>query len=88
MQPMIEPARKAELESEGWTACFVADEPRLSEAVELYESLGMDVHLEPVCPPSDECATCVEECPDRYKLIFTRPARDQQRAHSPFDDLC
>ncbi|MFH1111325.1 MAG: hypothetical protein V1790_19330 [Planctomycetota bacterium] len=35
---MIESTRRAELEAQGWTACFVADEPRLSEAVELYES--------------------------------------------------
>ncbi len=84
---MIEPERQAKLEAEGWTACFVADEPRLSEAVELYESLGMEVHLEPVRPQSDECATCLQECLDRYKLIFTRPAGHDQPADGGGDDL-
>ena len=74
---MIESTRQAELEAQGWTACFVADEPRLSEAVELYESLGMEVHLEPVRPDSAECATCLEHCLDRYKMIHTRPADHQ-----------
>ena len=45
---MSESTRQAELEAEGWEARFIADEPRLSESVELYESLGMEVHLEPV----------------------------------------
>ena len=35
---MTESTRRAELEAQGWTACFVADEPRLSGAVELYPS--------------------------------------------------
>lgn len=31
----------------GWTKQFTTDEPRLSEAVELYKSLGYEVRLEP-----------------------------------------
>ncbi len=45
----------------------------LAASTEFYESLGMEVHLEPVRPQFDECATCLQECLDRYKLIFTRP---------------
>jgi hypothetical protein len=33
--------RRAELEEEGWTRQFTADEPRLSEAVEMYKLLGV-----------------------------------------------
>jgi len=80
---MIEPETQAKLEAEGWTACFVADEPRLSEAVELYESLGMEVHLEPVRPQMPECTTCLKECLDRYKLIFTRPVGERRTSDDP-----
>jgi hypothetical protein len=39
---------RTELEKEGWTRQFTVDEPRLSEAVEMYKSLGFEVHLEPM----------------------------------------
>jgi hypothetical protein len=45
---MVSKSREAELDKEGWTRQFMADEPRLSEAVELYKSLGFEVHFEPV----------------------------------------
>jgi hypothetical protein len=67
---------RTELEEEGWTRQFTADEPRLSEAVEMYKSLGFEVHLEPMVPDenSEECAACLEVMCDRYKTIYTRPA--------------
>ena len=73
---MANKSREAELEEEGWTRQFTAEEPRLSEAVELYKSLGFEVHLEPVVPDenSEECATCLEVMCDRYQTIYTRPA--------------
>ncbi len=69
--------RQEELEKEGWVRQFTADEPRLSEAVELYESLGLEVHLEPVTldESAEECQICFEEDVDRYKTIYTRPKR-------------
>lgn len=70
---MIEPTRKTELEAQGWTFRFVADEPRLSEVAETYESLGMEVLLDPVRIDSDESASCVQSCLERCKAIFTRP---------------
>ena len=39
--------REDELQQRGWTRQFVTDEPRLSEAVELYQEIGYEVHLEP-----------------------------------------
>jgi hypothetical protein len=78
--------RVKELEKEGWVKQFVASEPRLSEAVNLYTELGFEVHLEPL-PKGQECDTCSgpeghlekEECricfegfEDQYKIIFTR----------------
>ena len=73
------------LESEGWTKQFVADEPRLSEAVELYNETGYEVHLEPLPRagnPSElpmvgsKCTTCFDGNEDQYRIIFTRPAED------------
>lgn len=56
----------------------MADEPRLSEAVEEYHNLGFEVHLEAVdpraCADSGKCAACFKS-PDaagRFKIIFTR----------------
>jgi hypothetical protein len=80
------PLRGEELQKEGWVKQFVASEPRLSEAVNLYTELGFEVHLEPL-PKGQECDTCSgpeghlekEECricfegfEDQYKIIFTR----------------
>lgn len=69
---MIEPTRQAQLEAEGWTYRFVADDPRLSEAVETYESLGMEVRLDPVSADSEECTACLENCTNRCMAIYTR----------------
>ena len=51
------------LESEGWTRQFVACEPRLSEAVDLYRESGFEVHLEPL-PKVIECESCAGEGPE------------------------
>jgi len=58
----------------GWTKQFTTDEPRLSEAVELYKSLGYEVRLEPASfdETSEVCKTCLLADCDRYKTIYTR----------------
>ena len=71
------------LEKEGWTRQFVANEPRLSEAIELYKETGYEVHLEPI-PKADnpselpmvgsDCTTCFDGNEDQYKITFTRLA--------------
>ncbi|MDY6968580.1 MAG: hypothetical protein SVR08_08005 [Spirochaetota bacterium] len=75
-----------ELKKDGWTRQFVADEPRLSEMVETYRSIGLDVHLEPMITDEDteeaecgECRVCFEGAPkDKYKIIYTRPKPDTE----------
>ena len=75
------------LEQQGWHRQFVAAEPRLSEAVEMYRELGFQVHLEPLPAPektsneqrqntSKKCRACFEGSEDRYRIIFTKPAED------------
>ena len=67
--------REAELRKDGWEKRFTADDPRLTEAVETYEELGFEVHLEPVESSSEECTDCLIAFTDRYKTIYTRPAK-------------
>jgi hypothetical protein len=66
--------REKELEKQGWKKQFIADEPRLSESVELYKELGFEVHLEPLDlnEMPGECNKCMAESPEKYKIIFTR----------------
>jgi hypothetical protein len=61
-----------ELIAEGWQRCFIADEPRLSEAVETYEELGFEVTLLPVGLEDGECTECMRQQPERFKVIYTR----------------
>ena len=79
------PKREDELIKEGWTRRFVANEPRLGEAVELYQSMGYEVHLEPLPlvdrdlaeKESGECRACFKGFEDHYKIIYTRPERGE-----------
>lgn len=72
-----------EFVKEGWTKRFVTNEPRLSEAVELYRSMGYEVDLEPLpvvdCDSSDEesreCRACFKGFEGQYKIIYTRPQK-------------
>ena len=55
------------LETRGWSKRFVASEPLLSKAADLYRILGYDVHLEPMLKMSEgvsckaECRICFQE---------------------------
>ena len=64
---------EGELESAGWERCFVAEEPRLSEAVETYQELGYETLTRPVTPRGgDECTQCLMAEPNRYRVIYIR----------------
>ncbi|NIS72208.1 MAG: hypothetical protein GTO12_25760 [Proteobacteria bacterium] len=83
--------REEHLRRQGWTTQFVASEPRLSEAVELYETTGFEVHLEPVrrgaeleMEGSDGCTACFDGYEDQYKMIYTRPKKEVEE---PENDL-
>ena len=67
--PPTHSCSERDLLAEGW---FVADEPRLSEAVEIYEEMGLEVALLPVSPEHEECTECIKQDPDRYRVIYTR----------------
>lgn len=84
--PPTDSVDPALLLAEGWTRQNVASGPRLSEALELYENLGLETLLIPVlqeCAAHGEggaCTACfaADENPDRYKVIYTRPKRKSE----------
>jgi hypothetical protein len=65
--------RQAGLERDGWSRRFVATPPRLAEVVALYQSLGLDVRVEPLdaCELDDDCADCLTAGPVPC-VIYTR----------------
>ena len=65
-------AREEELAREGWRKQFMANEPRLSEAVEEYKALGFEVRLEPVDVEEDDgtCKACIKFAPEEFKVII------------------
>lgn len=74
--------REEELVKERWQRRFIADEPRLSEMVQMYEEMGFEVNLEPLSAVEEpdegdeeckECRICFEGKEDQYKVIYTRP---------------
>ena len=65
--------REQELVCQGWERQATCDEPRLSEIVETYREIGLEVHLEPFDPAQEPgCASCIALMPEKYKTIYTR----------------
>jgi len=64
----------AALEEQGWERQFTPDPARLAEMVEVYQSLGYEVRLEPACEELSlpECASCYEKSCNPLKTIFVR----------------
>jgi len=61
------------LVSEGWEKQATYDDPRLSEMVDMYQEIGLAVHLEPFSAANEEgCTGCMELVPDQFKTIYTR----------------
>lgn len=66
--------RDEELLQAGWTRRFVGAPPRLQEMISLYESLGYEVHLDPVPPEEleDDCQGC-RLAVTLFRVVYTRP---------------
>jgi len=62
------------LVKERWVKQTTIGEPRLREIVELYKSLGYEVHLEPVKLDEldEECRRCYEGEIDEVKTVYVR----------------
>jgi hypothetical protein len=67
-------SREQELTKQGWTKQSTHDEPRLSDIVEMYEEIGLEVLLEPFNIDEEPgCTECMRGAPQNYKTIYTRP---------------
>ncbi len=70
------PAEK--LISKGWEKQATYDDPRLSEMVDMYKEIGLEVHLESFNAANEEaCTGCMELFPDQLKTIYTRKKIDE-----------
>ncbi len=66
-------SRQKKLAQLGWERQATYDEPRLSEMAEVYEEIGLEVHLEPFHPDEEPgCTGCMAMMPEQYKTIYTR----------------
>jgi len=63
-----------ELTKDGWIKRTAIDEPRLSEIILEYESLGYEVQLEPVKLEDldEECKMCYQSQIDKIKTVYVR----------------
>jgi hypothetical protein len=58
-----------------WVRRCILDNHRVSEQVEMYESIGFEVivkNVEPEHLPEEYCRECYIANPEKYKIIFTR----------------
>lgn len=70
-----------ELKSAGWERRSVTEEKRIVELVELYESLGFEVHLESLSQElittiGEDCKECFNQNWDNFKVIYTRKLKE------------
>jgi hypothetical protein len=65
--------REEKLTEKGWIKQNTIGEPRRSESVELYKSIGYEVHLEPLNlnKIDEECRRCYEE-DETVRTIYIR----------------
>ena len=58
-----------------WERRSIIDNDRVSEQVELYESIGFEVMVKDVDPeqlPEEYCKECFIANPEKYKILYTR----------------
>lgn len=62
------------LEKHGWIKRTTINEPRLGEIIKKYESLGFEVHLEPVNLEDleDQCRKCYQNQINKFKTVYVR----------------
>jgi hypothetical protein len=69
---MVSDKEKTQKE-EGWERGFTVEENRVAEYVELYESIGYEVRVDPATPDdTEECQVCFKADFDNLKTIFIK----------------
>ncbi len=72
-ESLIRAKPEQKLVQAGWERQATYDDPRLSEMVEMYKEIGLEVHLEPFDPENEEgCTGCMQLTPEKFKTIYTR----------------
>jgi len=93
---MNDPAGKAgskegELLAQGWSRQFLASGSRLKDAMESYEAVGLEVHLELAQQADLACSECQRPQPsdtvEGWYVIYTRPRSKSKNASKKDDDL-
>ncbi len=65
--------RKIPPRGKEWERGFTVEESRVNEYVELYESIGYEVRVEPATPDEqEECQTCFKADFDNLRTIFIK----------------
>jgi len=63
------------MSDEGWMRRTIADEPRLSELIEMYKELEFETKVQNLTPEDFEdemCNECMKMNMEKYKVIYTR----------------
>jgi hypothetical protein len=72
-EKLIQANPEEDLVQTGWEKQATYDDPRLSEMVEMYKEIGLEVHLEPFNPENEAgCTGCMKLTPEKFKTIYTR----------------
>jgi hypothetical protein len=68
-----------QLEKEGWLRQFVADEAQAKDAVEIYDLLGYEVHLQPPNRSHSEKGgpSPSKESQGQCQIVYIRPKKSQ-----------
>ena len=77
--------REEELIKEGWIKQFCTSGSRIQEAAELYESMEMEVHLEPMRAEDLSCSQCLQGPLGAFcdcAVIYTRPKEKKWKKSS------
>jgi hypothetical protein len=64
----------------GWERRCILDNFRITEQVEMYESIGFEVMVKDVDPnnlPEEYCRTCFISNPEKYKILYTRKEKTE-----------
>ena len=68
-----------QLEREGWLRQFVADEAQAKDAVEIYDLLGYEVHLQPPKRSHSKKgnSSSSKESQGQCQIVYIRPKKSQ-----------
>lgn len=66
-----------ELKKQGWQKRTTIDDSSLQEIIKEYESIGFEVHIEPVTKEDfeRECGNCYINKIEKFKTIYVRKKR-------------